>query len=54
MLLVAAHPWDIDGAARGGMATAWVNRAGGPYPTYFTESDYTVSGIDQLADQLAP
>lgn len=54
MLLVAAHPWDIDGAARAGMATAWVNRTGVPYPAYFTESDYTVSGIDQLAELLSP
>lgn len=29
MLLVAVHPWDIDGAARAGMSTAWINRAGG-------------------------
>lgn len=36
MLLVAVHPWDIDGASRAGMCTAWVNRGGGPYPDYFT------------------
>ena len=31
-MLVAVHPWDIDGASRAGLATAWVNRTGGPYP----------------------
>ncbi len=31
-MLVAVHPWDIDGASRAGLTTAWVNRTGGPYP----------------------
>lgn len=52
MLLVASHPWDIDGAARSGMRTAWINRPGNTYPTYFTRPDHTAAGIDQLADQL--
>jgi len=29
MLLVTVHPWDIHGAARAGLSTAWINRAGG-------------------------
>jgi len=32
VLLVAGHPWDIDGAARVRMATGWVNRTDRPYP----------------------
>lgn len=32
MLSVAVHPWDIDGAARAGLTTAWINRAGTRYP----------------------
>jgi 2-haloacid dehalogenase len=52
MLMVAVHPWDIDGAARAGMATAWINRTGGPYPAYFNAPDYTVTALDQLADAL--
>jgi hypothetical protein len=35
MLPVAVHPWDIDGAARAGMRTAWIKRSGGPIPSYF-------------------
>ena len=27
-MLVATHPWDVDGAARAGLRTAWVNRSG--------------------------
>lgn len=39
MLLVAVHPWDIHGAAKAGLKTAWINRAGTPYPAYFTPAD---------------
>ncbi len=53
MLLVAVHPWDVDGAARAGMQTAWVTRAGGRYPPYFTAPDRTATGIDDLAAQLS-
>jgi hypothetical protein len=52
LLLVAVHPWDIDGAARAGMVTAWINRTGAPYPTYFTEPRYRISTLDQLAERL--
>ncbi|GAC1608748.1 MAG: haloacid dehalogenase type II [Mycobacteriales bacterium] len=52
MLLVAVHPWDIDGAARAGLQTAWVNRTAAPYPPYFTAPDRTVTGVDDLARQL--
>lgn len=53
MLLVAVHPWDIDGAARAGLQTAWIDRGGARYPSYFTKPDLTASGIDDLAAQLA-
>jgi 2-haloacid dehalogenase len=52
MMLVAVHPWDVDGAARAGMQTAWVDRAGARYPSYFTTPDRTAVGIDDLAGQL--
>ncbi|HEX5562257.1 MAG TPA: haloacid dehalogenase type II [Nocardioidaceae bacterium] len=50
MVMVACHPWDIDGARRAGMRTAWVNRSGGSYPATFGEPTYTVAGIDELPD----
>jgi 2-haloacid dehalogenase len=53
MLLVAVHPWDIHGAARAGLGTAWTNRSGAPYPAYFTEPDYTVASLPDLAAALA-
>lgn len=52
MLLIAVHPWDIDGAARAGMSTAWINRNDTPYPSYYKQPDYTVTALDQLAEQL--
>lgn len=53
MMLVAVHPWDIDGAARAGLKTAWINRDGRPYPEYFTTPDHTVRTLTELADRLA-
>lgn len=52
-MLVAVHPWDIDGAARAGLATAWINRGGGHYPDYFKTPDLTVGSLTVLADELA-
>ncbi len=50
MALVAAHPWDVDGARRAGMQSVWVNRSGGPFPAVFTEPDHVFAGIDELPD----
>lgn len=52
MLLVAVHPWDIDGAARAGLATAWIDRGGVPYPAYFTAATHTVSALTDLLGML--
>ena len=52
--MVAAHPWDIHGAARAGMATAWINRNGSRYPGHFAAPDHTVAGLDQLPGRLRP
>jgi 2-haloacid dehalogenase len=53
MMLVAVHPWDIDGASRAGMATAWIARAGDRYPGYFTSPNLTVKALTELAAQLS-
>jgi len=52
MLMVAAHPWDIDGAARAGMRTAWINRSGGHYPTHLTAPDIAIARLPELTDAL--
>lgn len=53
MLLVAVHPWDTHGAARAGLRTAWVNRAGAAYPSYYASPDVTVASLTELAPALA-
>lgn len=51
-LLVAVHPWDIDGAGRAGLATAWLNRDGRAYPGFFRPADIEVTSLPGLADAL--
>ncbi|NKX55733.1 haloacid dehalogenase type II [Arthrobacter mobilis] len=53
MLLVAVHPWDIHGASRAGLRTAWLNRAQAQYPGYFQAPDYIVDSLEDLAAVLA-
>jgi 2-haloacid dehalogenase len=50
--LIAAHPWDVDGAARAGMRGAWLNRRGLPYPHFFTPPAVTGSSVTALAEGL--
>lgn len=52
MLMIAVHPWDLHGAARAGMYTAWIDRHGGPYPEYAGTPDIRVSGVRELAARL--
>lgn len=53
VMLVAVHPWDIDGAHRAGLRTAWINRAGRRYPGHFSRPDLEVSSVTDLAARLA-
>ncbi|MGJ9403161.1 haloacid dehalogenase type II [Arthrobacter sp. KK5.5] len=52
LMLVAVHAWDIHGAARAGLRTAWINRSGADYPTYFEAPDVTVAALTELAEAL--
>ena len=52
MLLVAVHPWDVDGALRAGLAGCWLDRSGAPYPSHCRTPTYTVSSLPELADRL--
>ncbi len=51
-MLVAVHPWDLDGAGRAGLATAWINRKGAPYPRHFRPPDLEAESLADLAEQL--
>jgi 2-haloacid dehalogenase len=52
-LLVAVHPWDIHGAARAGLRTAWLNRNGAAYPAHFAEPELSPVSLVGLAAALA-
>jgi 2-haloacid dehalogenase len=52
-MLVAVHPWDLDGAARAGLRTAWIDRAEAPYPGSFTSPEVHATDLVDLARQLA-
>ncbi|MEV8126129.1 haloacid dehalogenase type II [Streptomyces sp. NPDC085944] len=51
-MLVAVHPWDIDGAARAGLGTAWLRRTPVPYPSARRPADRTADSMADLARRL--
>jgi len=53
LLMVAAHPWDLMGAARAGCQTAFVRRPGFALFPGTSAPDYAVEDFTQLADNLA-
>ena len=52
-MLVAVHPWDIDGARRAGLGAAWINRNGATYPEYFTPPTLEATSVRHLAQLLS-
>lgn len=52
-VLVAVHPWDVDGAGRAGCTTAFLRRAGAPpYPDHARPPDHVVASVGELAGAL--
>lgn len=51
-ILVAVHPWDIHGATRAGMKTAWLNREMNSYPAYFESPTISIGSLAELAENL--
>lgn len=51
-MLVAVHPWDIDGASRAGLRTAWLDRSNQEYPDYFQAADLEAGTLTDLAQVL--
>ncbi|HEX5568205.1 MAG TPA: haloacid dehalogenase type II [Streptomyces sp.] len=52
MLLVAVHPWDIDGARRAGLAAAWLRRGATAYPAAMTAPTVAAGDLVSLARVL--
>ena len=53
MMLVAVHAWDIDGAHRAGLSTAWIDRTGAPYPAVCSPPAVQAASLVDLAAHLA-
>ena len=52
-LLVAVHPWDVDGAVRAGLAVAWLRRGAITYPAHMKRPTFVVEDVGELAARLA-
>jgi len=52
-LMVAAHGWDIAGADKAGMQTAFIRREGKVLFPLADQPDYNVNDVKNLADKLA-
>ncbi len=51
--LVSGNAWDVAGAGSAGMETAWVNRANDPFERIGVEPSLEVTGLSEVADELA-
>jgi 2-haloacid dehalogenase len=51
-LLVAVHPWDVDGARRAGLGGAWLRRGAASYPAAMTAPTLTAEDLTSLASHL--
>lgn len=55
VLYVGDDPhFDVEGARRAGMQTAWVNRANASWPAHVAPADWVVTDLTELARSLAP
>lgn len=52
-LLVAVHPWDVDGAQRAGLAGAWLRRGTVHYPETMSRPKWIAEDLEELAESLA-
>ncbi|KUN82454.1 hypothetical protein AQJ66_21760 [Streptomyces bungoensis] len=54
-MLVATHPWDVDGARRAGLGGAWPRRGTAPavYPPSLTAPTLAADDVGELARVLA-
>ncbi len=51
-VMIAVHPWDIQGASAAGMTPAWINRDSALYPDPFTTPDVLGRSLVEVVDSL--
>lgn len=47
-MMVAVHPWDVQGAKAAGLRAAWLDRDGVDYPDFFEPPDLELSSLEDL------
>lgn len=52
ILFVSAHPWDVAGAARAGLAAVWLNRSGAPPEYEWAKPRASVGSLAELPGLL--
>jgi 2-haloacid dehalogenase len=50
--LIAIHPWDLAGAAHGGMRTAWVRHRPRVWPSVFPSPEVQADTLTDLATAI--
>ncbi|MFC4496534.1 haloacid dehalogenase type II [Streptomyces ovatisporus] len=51
-VMVAVHPWDVDGAQRAGLRGAWLRRGSVHYPRVMSQPAWTAEDLAELARSL--
>jgi 2-haloacid dehalogenase len=51
-VMIAVHPWDVDGAMRAGLLGGWLDRDGRPYPAVFRAPDALGRDLTALAEAI--
>ncbi|SNT55701.1 haloacid dehalogenase type II [Actinacidiphila glaucinigra] len=51
-MLVAVHPWDVDGARRAGLTGSWLRRGRAHYPGIMTPANWEAASLTELAGKL--
>lgn len=51
-VLVAVHPWDVDGAQRAGLSGAWLRRGAAAYPESMLSPTYAAEDLRELVTVL--
>ena len=52
MAMVAAHPWDLQGAKRAGLTTGWISRSGHDFNAAMDPPDATGASLTELVRNL--
>lgn len=52
VLMIAAHAWDLKGATKAGLRTAFIQRPGAQLYPHAERPDYVAAGLDELTDKL--